>query len=74
MTDLEPEEFRRLGHAFIDWMASYREGLPDRPVRPDVALAADTADTVRPRPLAIGAPGGRARHESSTNRTTSSPC
>ena len=37
MSDLDPEEFRRLGHAVVDWVAAYRSGLPDRPVRPDVA-------------------------------------
>lgn len=37
MTDLDPEEFRRLGHAVVDWVAAYRAGLPDRPVRGAVA-------------------------------------
>jgi len=37
VSDLDPEEFRRLGHAVVDWVAAYRAGLPDRPVRPDVA-------------------------------------
>ncbi|HXV92027.1 MAG TPA: pyridoxal-dependent decarboxylase [Pseudonocardia sp.] len=37
MTDLDPEEFRRLGHAFVDWVADYRVRLPGLPVRPDVA-------------------------------------
>jgi aromatic-L-amino-acid/L-tryptophan decarboxylase len=36
MTDLDPDEFRRLGHAVVDWIAAYREGLGDLPVRPDV--------------------------------------
>lgn len=36
MTDLAPEEFRRLGYAVVDWVAAYRAELPDRPVRPDV--------------------------------------
>jgi len=36
MTDLDPDEFRRLGHAVVDWVAAYRAGLPDRPVRPAV--------------------------------------
>ena len=40
MSDLDPAEFRRLGHAFVDWVAAYREGLPARPVRPDVAPGA----------------------------------
>jgi aromatic-L-amino-acid/L-tryptophan decarboxylase len=34
--DLDPEEFRRLGYAVVDWIASYREGVGDRPVRPAV--------------------------------------
>jgi aromatic-L-amino-acid/L-tryptophan decarboxylase len=37
VSDLDPEEFRRLGRAVVDWVAAYRAGLPDRPVRPDVA-------------------------------------
>jgi aromatic-L-amino-acid/L-tryptophan decarboxylase len=36
VSDLDPEEFRRLGHAVVDWVAAYRAGLPDRPVRADV--------------------------------------
>lgn len=36
MTDLDPDEFRRMGHAVVDWVAAYREGLVDRPVRPAV--------------------------------------
>jgi aromatic-L-amino-acid/L-tryptophan decarboxylase len=36
MSDLDPEEFRRWGHAVIDWVADYRAGLPGRPVRADV--------------------------------------
>ncbi len=37
MADLDPEEFRRLGHAVVDWVADYRAGLPGRPVRSTVA-------------------------------------
>jgi aromatic-L-amino-acid/L-tryptophan decarboxylase len=37
VSDLDPEEFRRLGRAVVDWVAAYRAGLPDRPVRPAVA-------------------------------------
>lgn len=40
MTDLDPEEFRRLGHAFIDWVAGYRADLSNLPVRPDVVPGA----------------------------------
>ena len=36
MPDVDPEEFRRLGHAVIDWIADYRAGVADRPVLPDV--------------------------------------
>jgi aromatic-L-amino-acid decarboxylase len=56
MIDLDPEEFRRLGHAFIDWVAGYRAGLPDRPVRPDVAPGAvrdQLGPLVRERPLPL---------------------
>ncbi|MQA13119.1 MAG: aspartate aminotransferase family protein [Pseudonocardiaceae bacterium] len=33
MPDLTPEEFRRLGHEVVDWVAGYRERLEDLPVR-----------------------------------------
>jgi aromatic-L-amino-acid decarboxylase len=36
VSDLDPEEFRRLGYAVVDWVAAYRAGLPERSVRPDV--------------------------------------
>ena len=36
MHDLEPEEFRRLGRELVDWVAGYRSGLADLPVRPAV--------------------------------------
>lgn len=36
MTDLDPDDFRQLGHDVVDWVADYRAGLPDRPVRPEV--------------------------------------
>ena len=29
---VSPDEFRRHGHALIDWLADYQEGLADRPV------------------------------------------
>lgn len=34
--DLTPEEFRRLGHAFVDWVADHRNALPGLPVVPPV--------------------------------------
>jgi hypothetical protein len=34
----------------------------------------DVTDTLRPRSLAIDAPGGRARHELATDGTITSPC
>nr|WP_098956346.1 pyridoxal-dependent decarboxylase [Pseudonocardia sp. N23] len=33
---MSPEEFRRLGHAFVDWVADHRAGLPGLPVVPPV--------------------------------------
>lgn len=54
--ELEPEEFRRLGYAVVDWIASYRAGVADLPVRPSVEpgtvheqLAGPLPE--RPRPL-----------------------
>src|SRR3990170_2604233 len=35
--DLDPEEFRRLGHAVVDWIADHRAGLAALPVHPAVA-------------------------------------
>src|SRR5947207_1612442 len=29
---MTPEEFRRIGHHLIDWIADYRAGIADRPV------------------------------------------
>ena len=36
MSDLDPEEFRRLGHAVVDWVAGYRAGIGEHPVRAQV--------------------------------------
>lgn len=35
--DLPPEEFRRLAHEAVDWIADYLAGMRDLPVFPDVA-------------------------------------
>jgi aromatic-L-amino-acid/L-tryptophan decarboxylase len=37
VTDLDPEDFRGLGHAVVDWIAGYRAKLPGLPVVPTVA-------------------------------------
>ena len=37
---MTPEEFRRLGHALVDWIAGYRERLPSLPVMSPVAPGA----------------------------------
>ena len=34
--DLTPEEFRRIGHQVVDWIAEYRSTLERRRVQPDV--------------------------------------
>ncbi|MET0188655.1 MAG: pyridoxal-dependent decarboxylase [Pseudonocardia sediminis] len=51
MPDLDPEEFRRLAHRYVDWVADHRAGLASRPVRDDVvpgsvrgAFAAEAAE------------------------------
>ena len=33
---MTPEEFRQAGHALIDWIADYRQRIPDLPVRAQV--------------------------------------
>lgn len=33
---MTPEEFRKAGHALIDWIAEYREHIPEQPVRAQV--------------------------------------
>ena len=35
-SDIDPEEFRRLGHRALDWMADYLVHVGDLPVLPDV--------------------------------------
>jgi aromatic-L-amino-acid decarboxylase len=57
MADLDPAEFRRLGRAVVDWVADYRAGLAELPVRPAVApgevrAALDKPLPEQPRPLA----------------------
>ena len=37
---MTPDEFRRLGHRLIDWIADYREGIEQRAVRSQVAPGA----------------------------------
>jgi aromatic-L-amino-acid/L-tryptophan decarboxylase len=34
--DLDPDEFRRLGHAVVDWIADHRAGLDALPAQPTV--------------------------------------
>jgi aromatic-L-amino-acid/L-tryptophan decarboxylase len=34
--DLDPEDFRRLGHAVVDWIADHRAGLDALPAQPTV--------------------------------------
>src|SRR6478752_4538873 len=33
---MTPEEFRRHGHAVVDWLADYLASVPERPVTPAV--------------------------------------
>jgi len=54
--DLSPDAFRRDAATVADWVAAYREGLPDRPVCPDVepgsVRARVPAIREEPRPVA----------------------
>jgi aromatic-L-amino-acid/L-tryptophan decarboxylase len=52
---MNPEEFRRLGHALIDWIADHREGLARRPVMSAVEPGAIRAK-LPPSPPADPAP------------------
>lgn len=54
--ELDAEEFRRLGYAVVDWIAAYRAGVADLPVRPSVApgfvrAQVDGPLPEQPRPL-----------------------
>ncbi|GAA3235926.1 pyridoxal-dependent decarboxylase [Pseudonocardia petroleophila] len=58
MTDLDPEEFRRLGYAVVDWIAGYRAGVGDLPVRPAVEpgwVRSQLPDTLPEAPRELGA-------------------
>ncbi len=33
---MNSEEFRKVGHEFVNWMADYLEGIEDYPVKPDI--------------------------------------
>jgi aromatic-L-amino-acid/L-tryptophan decarboxylase len=37
---MQTDEFRRIGHALVDWIAAYRDGVAARPVWPAVAPGA----------------------------------
>jgi aromatic-L-amino-acid/L-tryptophan decarboxylase len=50
VTDLDPEEFRRLGRQVVDWIADYRAGLADLPVRPAVAPGDVRSELDKPLP------------------------
>ena len=34
---MTPEEFRRVGHLVVDWIADYRAGVGERPVMSTIA-------------------------------------
>ena len=44
---MTPEEFRRHGHALIDWIADYLERIERSPVQPDVEPGRDPVDAAR---------------------------
>lgn len=49
---MTPEEFRRLGHRLVDWVADYRESIEARPVRSQVAPGFVAAELGGPPPEA----------------------
>ena len=40
---MTPDEFRKLGHEIVDWIADYRERVSDLPVMSRVAPGSGTA-------------------------------
>lgn len=48
--ELDPEEFRRLGYAVVDWIAAYRAGIADLPVRAPVEPGSVRAQLDGPLP------------------------
>ncbi len=48
--ELDPEEFRRLGYAVVDWIAGYRADVADLPVRPSVPPGSVRAQVDGPLP------------------------
>lgn len=53
---MDTEEFRRHGHALIDWLADYRDGIAARPVQPptrpgEVRAMLPTAPPEQPEPF-----------------------
>ncbi|MCA2961328.1 MAG: aspartate aminotransferase family protein [Silvanigrellales bacterium] len=53
---MTPEEFRRLGHEAVDWIADYHSGVFKGPVMPRVQPG-DILNTLEPTPPLQGEPG-----------------
>ena len=69
MTDLDPDEFRRLGHAVVDWVAAYRAGAAGPAGAPRRRPRSGPRRAARPAPRAPAA----ARHAARRRSTASSP-
>ena len=52
---MNPEEFRRHGHALVDWMADYFAGVAELPITPDVAPG-QIRRAIPPAPPTAGEP------------------
>jgi aromatic-L-amino-acid/L-tryptophan decarboxylase len=52
---MKPDEFRRLGHALVEWIANYRETIAERPVMANVRPG-DIRALMPPKPPSTGAP------------------
>ena len=54
---MDADDFRRLGHALVEWIAAYREGIESRPVMSRVRPG-EIRSQLPPEPPATGGCAG----------------